>query len=157
MDLKSFFSMRNRGAKDALWMLLVLVAVLGWFLRATYAPGHVAFSNDGPLGRLMSQSHQLPAAFTGVWQDLNAAGYREGGALPTITFGLRWLLGPLLFAKFYPLLALLVLGMGAWCFFRQSELAPLACFLGALAAVLNSSFFSAACWGVGSRTRLRLA
>jgi hypothetical protein len=56
----------------------------------------------------------------------------------------------MLFAKFYPMLALLVLGMGAWCFFRQLDLAPLACFLGALAAVLNSSFFSAACWGVGS-------
>ena len=129
-------------------MLLVLVAILTWFFRQTFAPGHVAFSNDGPVGRLMSQNHQLPAAFTGVWQDLNNVGFREGGALPSITFGFRWLLGPMLFAKLYPLLALLVLGMGAWCFFRQLDLAPLACFLGSIAATLNSSFFSAACWGV---------
>src|SRR5436190_917823 len=150
MELKSYFPMRNRGAKDSVWMLLVLVAILTWFFRQTFAPGHVAFSNDGPVGRLMSQNHQLPAAFTGVWQDLNNVGFREGGALPSITFGFRWLLGPMLFAKLYPLLALLVLGMGAWCFFRQLDLAPLACFLGSIAATLNSSFFSAACWGVGS-------
>lgn len=131
-------------------MFALLAVILAWFFRGTYAPGHVAFSNDGPLGRLMSESHRLPTAFTGVWQDLNSVGYREGGALPSITFGLRWLLGPLLFAKLYPIFALLVLGMGAWCFFRQLDLAPLACLLGAIAATLNSSFFSAACWGVGS-------
>ena len=44
----------------------------------------------------------------------------------------------------------MILGLGAWCFFRQSGLAPAACLLGGLAAVLNSSFFSAACWGVAS-------
>ena len=51
-----------------------------------------------------------------------------------------------------PRSALLILGLGAWCFFRQSGLAPAACLLGGLAATLNSSFFSAACWGVASHT-----
>ena len=150
MDPKSWFPIRERRPTDGLWMILVLAVLLAWVFRASYAPGRVAFSNDGPLGRLLSDCHRLPDAFTGVWQDLNSVGYREGGAIPNITFAIRWLLGPFGFAKFYPVLSLLILGVGAWTFFRQLKLAPLACFLGTLAAVLNSSFFSVACWGVGS-------
>ncbi len=41
--------------------------------------------------------------------------------------------------------------MGAWFFFRQFKLAPVACVLGGLAAVLNSDFFSVACWGVAGQ------
>src|SRR5262249_54977156 len=55
-----------------------------------------------------------------------------------------------LFAKFYPLIALFILGLAAWCFFRQSGLSPVACILGGLAAALGSGCFSAACWGVAS-------
>jgi hypothetical protein len=127
--------------------MLVTMALL--FGRSCL-PGQILFSNDGPLGRLLSDCRQLPGAFLGVWQDLNFAGYREGGALPNLTYGLRLVLGPLLFSKFYAPLALVVLGLGAWCFFRRLRLAPLACLLGAMAAMLNSSFFSAACWGVAS-------
>ena len=45
-------------------------------------------------------------------------------------------------------IALFILGLGAWTFFRQLRLSPLVATLGALAATLNSTFFASACWGV---------
>src|SRR5205807_4751907 len=36
-------------------------------------------------------------------------------------------------------------------FFWQLKLSRLACFIGGLAAALNSGFFSTACWGVGQQ------
>jgi hypothetical protein len=130
-------------------LLLVLLSILFW---RSYLPGEVVFSNDGPLGRLNSACHALPERFTGCWEDLNSVGLSALSAPPNISFGLQCLLGPVLFAKFYPIAALLFLGLGAWCFFRQMGLAPAACILGGLAATLNSSFFSVACWGVASHT-----
>ena len=58
--------------------------------------------------------------------------------------------GPVGFSKVYAPVALLFLGGGACFFFRQLKLSPLAATLGALAAMLNSTFFSDACWGVAS-------
>lgn len=127
--------------------LAILLCVL---FHRSFLPGSAPYSNDGPLGRLLSACHRLPAAFTGVWQDLDGVGYREVGAVPDITYGLRLVLGPVLFAKFYAPFALLLLGLGAWTFFRQARLSTVTCALGALAAVLNSTFFSAACWGVAA-------
>src|SRR6201999_3869191 len=69
---------------------------------------------------------------------------------PSITYLFRLLVGPVLFSKYYVALALTILGLGAWCFFRQLKLATAACILGGLAAALNSDFFSTACWGVAS-------
>ncbi len=131
-------------------MLLLLAGVLLLLMPDSFLPGQILFSNDGPLGRLVSQCHRMPDAFNGVWQDLNLIGFREGGAMPNITSGLRLLLGPVAFSKFYVPLALLLLGLGAFCFFQQLRLSRLACFLGGLAAMLNSCFFSTACWGLGS-------
>jgi hypothetical protein len=133
-------------------MLVLLFVTLSLFFHGVYLPGHTLFSNDGPLARLMSESHKLPERFTGCWQDLNSSGYREPSALPDITYGLLLLLKPVGFSKFYAISALLVLGMGAWFFFRQSGLAPPACILGGLAAVFNSCFFSDACWGTAAHT-----
>lgn len=130
-------------------MLLLPGVVLALLLHQSFQPGYTLFSNDGPLGRLVSQCHRVPEAFTGVWQDLNTLGYREVGAVPSATYALRLVLGPVAFSKFYTPLALWFLGLGAWCYFRQLGLAPMACLLGGLAASLNSDFFSAACWGVG--------
>src|SRR6202044_1480023 len=42
------------------------------------------------------------------------------------------------------------LGAGAWCFFRELRLTPMACVLGGLAVMLSSNFFSVACWGVAA-------
>src|SRR5215471_5455775 len=150
MAAKPAFPAESGSRPGAGTMLWVLLAVLGVLLFRSLLPGLVLFSNDGPLGRLVSASHRLPDIFTGAWQDLNVVGLREGGAFPNITSGLRLVLGPVVFAKFYVPLALLLLGFAAWYFMRQLKLVPLACVLGGLAATLNSDFFSAACWGVAS-------
>ncbi|HEY1661918.1 MAG TPA: hypothetical protein VGI03_05820 [Verrucomicrobiae bacterium] len=129
--------------------LLFLVLLSGLFY-GVFLPGYTLFSNDGPLSELVTQSHHLPERFTGCWQDLNNVGFNGGSAVPDISFGLQWLLGPVLFSKSYAIISLLILGMSAWLFFRQSRLAPLACSLGALAAILNSTFFSVAAWGISA-------
>ncbi len=131
-------------------MALLLFVVLSVLLCGDYLPGNILFSNDGPLGRLMAQCHRLPARFTGCWEDLNLIGLRDWDTAPSISLGLQYLLKPLLFSKLYAPAGLFILGFGAWCFFRQSGLTPAACLLGGLAATLNSSFFSAACWGVAA-------
>ena len=127
-------------------MLLLIAA--GVFFCLGFLPNQTILSNDGPLGRLMSQSHQLPERFSGCWQDLNALGFREGAAVPGISSTLQMILRPVLFSKFYAPIGLAILGLGAWCFFRRLRLSPVACVLGALAAVWNMDFFSQACWGV---------
>jgi hypothetical protein len=130
--------------------LVLLFATLSILFHNSFVPGYTLFSNDGPLAQQMSTCHRLPEAFSGTWEDLNSIGTRGGGAFPSITYGLLWLLGPIGFSKFYAPSTLFILGLGAWCFFRQLGFAPVACVLGSLAATLNSSFFSAACWGVGT-------
>jgi hypothetical protein len=142
-------STKGRGAGFGLLLLLLALALL-LLLRQDCLPGQTLFSNDGPLGRLMTQCHRLPERFTGCWNDLNSVGANEGGVSPNISFGLQWLLKPILFSKLYVPIALLILGFAAWCFFQQSGLAPPACLLGGLAAGLNSGFFSTACWGVAA-------
>ncbi len=132
-------------------VLLVLGTVLCLLFGKAFLPRHVLFSNDGPLGSLMAACHRLPDSFTGGWEDLNSIGNRGGGAFPTVTYGLLWSLGPVGFAKFYAAIVLLFLGLGAWCFFRQLGFSRPACILGALAAALNSTFLSAAAWGVGTQ------
>jgi hypothetical protein len=42
------------------------------------------------------------------------------------------------------------MGMGAWIFFRALKLSSLAAIFGALAAMLSSTFFAGACWGIAS-------
>ena len=49
----------------------------------------------------------------------------------------RWSLGAVNYAKFFAPLALLILGFGAWTFFRQLKLTPLAATLGAVALVFG--------------------
>jgi hypothetical protein len=139
--------LRAGGLTTALVLfLLVLLALLGDALL----PGHTLFSNDGPLGQLMSDNHRMPQRFLGCWSDLNSIGFNGGSASPSITFGLLWLLGPILFSKSYAIISLLILGLGAWAFFHQLKLSAPACILGGFAAILNSTYFSVACWGVGA-------
>ncbi len=141
----------GRLLRGGLWTTLSLyLAVLAVLFWGVFVPGQTLFSNDGPLGQLMAQCHALPARFLGCWADLNSVGFNNGSASPGITFSLQWLLGPVLFSKFYALLALWLLSAGAWCFFRELRLTPMACVLGGLAVMLSSNFFSVACWGVAA-------
>ena len=129
---------------------LVFGSVLAIFLYDVFLPNQTLFANDGPLGRISEQCHQLPQRFLGCWSDLNNIGFDGGAASPSISMMMLWLLGPVLFSKFYAFLSLLILGIGAWCFFRQSRLAPPACLLGGIAAMLTSTFFCVAVWGMAA-------
>jgi hypothetical protein len=129
-------------------MFVLLAALMVALLGGGCLPGHTLFSNDAPLGRISSACHRLPQRFTGCWEDLNSVGYRALAAVPSLSYGLEWVLGPFWFSRLYIPLALLLLGMSAWWCFRRFGLVQPACVLGGLAAALNSGFFSSACWGV---------
>lgn len=73
-----------------------------------------------------------------------------GASAPTFTSIETWLLGPVGYSKFYVPVALFILGLGAWTFFRQLKFSPLAAALGALATALNSGYVGNACWGTAS-------
>ncbi len=137
-------------SKPRQWVAPVLLALIlaGLFWRS-FLPDYVHFSNDSPLGQQNTQWAQVPAAFLGTWTDLNVAG-SNGGAFTTsdVAVLFKWLVGPVGYAKFLAPAALLLVGLSAWFFFRQLRLSPLAAALGALAAMLNSTFLSDACWGI---------
>src|SRR6267378_4268774 len=129
-------------------LLFVILAVL---FAKSFLPDYVHFSNDGPLGQQNADWLKLPAATTGMWDDLNDIGFNAGAFSLSAMALLHLIFGTLGYAKFLPALALFILGLGAWAFFRQLKLSPLAAVLGGLAAALNSAFFSTACWGVASQ------
>jgi len=132
----------------AIGLLALVLAVLFW---RSFLPGVVHFSNDGPLGVQNCNWLRWPAAMSGLWDDLNSLGSAIGAWTPDLTMVLRWGLGPVGYSKFLAPIALFVLGLGSWTLFRNLGFGPLACTLGALAAPLNSTFFSTACWGVASQ------
>jgi len=135
-------------AWPAVALITIVLAALFW---RSFLPDYVFFSNDGPLGVQNAAWLQMPGGVTGMWVDLNYLGNSGGAYTPGITAMLHVLLSPIYFAKFYAPVALLILGLGAWTLFRQLKLSPQAACLGALAATLNSTFFSTACWGVASQ------
>ena len=134
-----------------IFFAVLLAVILAVLFGKSFLPGIVHFSNDGPLGQQNAAWTRLPAGFTGSWQDLNDIGTSVGSLSVSLTSLIRWVLGPVAFAKFFPPITLFILGLGAWTFFRQLRLSPLAAVLGALATALNSSFFAGTCWGVGSQ------
>ena len=138
-------------SRDGLFALLVLVIMLVVLFWRSFLPDYVHFSNDGPLGQISVNFAKMPASFSGMWDDLNDVGYSAGVASPSLTAIIYWILGPLGIAKFLAPVALFIVGLGAWTFFRALKLSRVAAVLGALAAMLNSNFFSTACWGVASQ------
>ncbi len=143
---------KNNSPKVAwqLWGPVVLLTVLAIIFWRSFLPDYVHFSNDGPLGQQNTDWLKLPAAFTGMWIDLNDIGINGGTFAPSITALIAWFGGPVGYAKFLAPIALFIVGLGAWTFFRQLKFTPFAAMLGALAAALNSSFFQDACWGTAS-------
>jgi len=132
-----------------LWVIIFLAALFALLFWKSFAPGFVEFFNDGPLGQQKADYVKLPTSMTGVWDDLNDIGFNGGVFSPSLTTLIRWMLGPVGFAKFYTPMALVFLGLCAWIFFSKGlKLSPMAAILGALAAALESTFFSDACWGL---------
>jgi hypothetical protein len=136
---------------QALTLAALLAAILLCLFWRSFLPGFVHFSNDGPLGQQNSSWLQLPAAFTGGWNDLNDIGNNAGAWPPDLNALCRWMLGAVGYAKFFAPITLFILGFSAWCFFRQLKFSPVAAALGALATALNSTFFATACWGVAGQ------
>jgi hypothetical protein len=136
------------GGRYVAGLLTAILAVLFW---RSFLPEYVHFSNDGPLGQQNVAWSRMPACITGMWCDVSYIGFNEGTISLSISALLHFITSPVGFAKFYPAVALWLLGLASWTFFRQLKLSPLAAVLGALAAMLNSTFFSSACWGVASQ------
>jgi hypothetical protein len=151
MPAKILPGTRPKGWNSFLQIAGLLALLLGLFFYQSFIPKDVVFSNDGQLGGLVEEQNQLPQIFSGMWADLNSIGSNNGAATPTISSLLRAVIGPLGYAKFFAPVALFILGIGAWAFFRALKFSTLAVTLGTLAAVLNSNFFATACWGVASQ------
>ncbi len=133
-----------------LWGTALLVTVLAAIFWRSFLPDYIHFSNDGPLGQENWDWLKQPSALFGMWDDANDVGFSAGAASPSITAMLPYFLGPVGYAKFLAPIALLIVGLGALMFFRQLKFSLAATFIGALAAVLNSTFFEDACWGTAS-------
>jgi hypothetical protein len=140
----------RRGLHWAGLCLLCLVAALAALFWQSFQRSQVHFSSDGPLGANMAQWANIAAGYTGMWQDLYWVGGQAGSAFPSLTHALLMVMGPVGFAKFYPPLCLLALGLSVWLCFRELGFRPGVCILGALAAALNTNFLSYACWGLGT-------
>ena len=147
MPAKTLPVARARSWNSFLLITGLLALVLGLLFCRSFVPQDVVFSNDGPLGGLVAEQNQLPQTFSGLWADLNSIGSNSGSATPAISELLRTILGPLGYAKFFTPAAMFILGLGAWAFFRALKFSQLATILGALSAMLNSTYFADAGWG----------
>jgi hypothetical protein len=137
--------------RPAVLMVVCLSIILAALFYKSFDRDTVVFSNDGPLGVQNLASLALPEAwFKGVWYQtwIGASGSRANVSVTEI---FRWLTSPVGFSKFYEPVSLLFLGICAWIFFRTMSLRSSLCLVGAIAAALNSNFFSNVCWGLGSR------
>ena len=132
------------------WSLAILAGILALLFWRSFLPDYVHFSNDGPLGQQNVDWFKPADAIPGLWDDLNDVGSAVGAFAPSVTGLIKFALGAVGFAKFFPPLALLILGLGAWTFFRALKFSPLAALLGALAINLSTAFLGNACWGVAS-------
>src|ERR1035441_10258351 len=112
------------------WVALCLVLLLAFLFRDGLLPGRTVFSNDGPLGAIITECARLPGGFSGFWVDVNWIGFAGPSSTPDVSSALSLLLGPLIFSKTYAPFSLLFLGLSAWLCFRQWKLSPLACILG---------------------------
>lgn len=130
---------------------LVALPIL-YLFRQSFIPNQVLFSNDGPLGAMVSQADTVLETFTGLWRPLNWIGNQDPSSQPDLTMGLFVALGsPVLFAKFYAPCALLLLGASAWFFARRAGFQPWVSALTAAGAALSSNPVSYACWGLPAK------
>ena len=140
---------------DFLVFLLCLAFVLVVLFHKSFESNRILFSNDGPLGAVHSQAGHLWNDLLGCWQPLNWIG-SEAPSMSLNVSGLFLALcgdtspdsGSALFAKTYVPVGLFLLGVASWFLFRQLRFRPWVCVWGGLAAALNTTGFSSACWGL---------
>ena len=149
---KSQGSIWKDAALAAGCLLLVLVAVF----HSSLSPEQVVFANDAPLGQIQAHANDENKGWA-FWQDLNWVGGQYPSAMPNFTqafFSLCLAVnaenGAVLFAKWYPPVALFLLGFSAWIFFRALRFSHPVSLLGGLALALNGDLFSYTAWGLPS-------
>lgn len=120
------------------------------FFKA-FTPSYIVFSNDGPLGGMVSDINRMPDILTGMWIDLNWFGGPYPPPMPDPSTALRLFTSPLYYAKLFCPFSLFVVGVCAWFCFRQYKFSSITCLLVGVAAALNSDFVGTSCWGVCSQ------
>src|SRR5262245_22485341 len=96
----------SKSNRFLVWSLFGAVLLLIFW--QSLVPRLVHFSNDGPLGQQNAGYVRLPQAFSSVWGDLNGLGFPGGAVAPDVSSVIRWVLGPVGYAKFLVPLTLLV-------------------------------------------------
>jgi len=141
---------------DALIVLACLALVLGFLFRGSLERGQVIFANDSPLAGIQSHAFDEKSGWS-FWQDQNWLGGEVPSAMPNFTkayfdvcLALGGDSGPVLFAKTYAPMALLLLGFSGWLLFRVLRFSQPVCVLGALALALNGNLLTHATWGLPS-------
>jgi hypothetical protein len=141
----------NAGVRSFLLLTLILSAVLAFLFHKSFVPGQALFSNDGPLGIILSRPLEMPDAFLGMWTDLYWIGVFNGNLNPNVSGLIHWILQGIARVNFYCPASVLILGLFAWVYFRRIGCDSRTSILASLAAALNTNFFSNAAWGLGTR------
>lgn len=111
-------------------------------------PSQMLFNNDGPLGYYNAEQNRVPQSIGGRFGNLYWMGGEGVGESPRISTTMLMILGPELYVKYYPFLALVFLGFCVFLFLRQLKFNTGVCILGGVAAGLNMHFFSVGAWGL---------
>src|SRR5688572_15588836 len=141
----------NAGIRSFLLLAFILSAVLAILFRKSFAPDQALFSNDGPLGAILSRPIQMPDAFFGIWNDNYWIGAYNGNLSPNFSGILHWIYQGVARVNFYCPTTALILGLCSWVFFRSIGCNSRASILAGLSAALNMNYFSNAAWGLGTR------
>ncbi len=142
----------QKGKSSILILAVCLLVLMGVLFRQSFARYMVLFANDSPLGVFFGYPLEGPFDFGSFWTNLNWLGFAEPSGIIDATQVLYHALGPVLYAKFYAPICLVILGLSAWLFCRVLRFRPWVCVLVGLAAALNMNSFSAACWGLPTRS-----
>ncbi|MEZ5405607.1 MAG: hypothetical protein R3F23_05335 [Verrucomicrobiia bacterium] len=125
-----------------------LGVVLLFLFYRSFNPDLVLFANDGPLPLNLHPSLEGKAGLTGVWFDFYWLGLNGG------TFNLgpyeifRALTGAMFAANWAVPFVLFLLGLSAAVWGWKMRLGKGLVIIMAFAAMLNSTYFSHACWGL---------
>src|SRR5580704_4275967 len=68
-----------------------LIVILALLFHESFYSRMVAFSNDSPLGQMVSNEALMPQILLGEWVDLNTIGTSYGSSTPDITALIRLL------------------------------------------------------------------
>ena len=112
------------GIRGALILALVLSIVLAVLFHKSFVPGQALFSNDGPLGAILSRPLTMPDAFFGIWNDNYWIGAYNGNLNPNFSGLIHWIFQGVGRVNFFAPVSALILGLCAWIFSVASAATP---------------------------------